>query len=182
MRPDPRPVPGLAEALPELQSRLEKDASPRNLVLVAEAFWLAGHPELALEALDPAIARNEGGVAIRLLAGWCYEDLGLPRDAEAAFEAVRKTDPANPYAAGDPHAVTERAAEPERALSPEELSEVPPGPLYSATLAEIFEKQGFEGKALEIYREIVRLHPERDDLHQRIDELTQTDEGREESA
>jgi hypothetical protein len=62
----------------------------------------------------------------------------------------------------------ESEAEPERALTAEELAKVPPSPLYSATLAEIFERQGFEEKALEIYEQVARTHPERSDLTARI--------------
>jgi tetratricopeptide (TPR) repeat protein len=73
--------------------------------------------------------------------------------------------------APDPWIVRESEAEPERALTEEELREVPPGPLYSATLAEIFEKQGFEEKAVEIYREILKVEPSRHDLAARIRDL-----------
>lgn len=65
----------------------------------------------------------------------------------------------------------EREAEPEAALTEEELRDIPPSPLYSATLAEIFEKQGFEGKAIEIYEEVVRRDPARQDLQDRITDL-----------
>lgn len=62
----------------------------------------------------------------------------------------------------------EREAEPEAALTPEELRAIPPSPLYSATLGEIFERQGFEEKAIEIYREVLRQHPDRSDLAEKI--------------
>jgi len=65
----------------------------------------------------------------------------------------------------------ETEAEPETALTEAELMNVPPSPLYSATLAEIFEKQGFEGKAIEIYEEVIRRDPERRDLRDRITDL-----------
>lgn len=65
----------------------------------------------------------------------------------------------------------EREAEPESALTEAQLRDIPPSPLYSATLAEIFEKQGFEGKAIEIYEEVVRRDPARRDLQDRITDL-----------
>lgn len=65
----------------------------------------------------------------------------------------------------------EREAEPESALTEAQLRDIPPSPLYSATLAEIFEKQGFEGKAIEIYEEVVRRDPARRDLQERITDL-----------
>ncbi len=176
MRPESRSIPGLVEALPDLRSTLERDGSPRNRVRVAEALWMAGHPEAALSVLLPLVGKGGGGVAPHVLMGWCYEDLGRPVEAGQAFSAVRSLDPANPFAARDPHEATERQAEPEAALSHQELAEVPPSPLYSATLGEIFEGQGFEDKALEIYREIVRLHPDREDLRLRIDRLTRRED------
>ncbi|MBZ0172842.1 MAG: hypothetical protein K8E66_10710, partial [Phycisphaerales bacterium] len=65
----------------------------------------------------------------------------------------------------------ETEAEPETALTEAELLDIPPSPLYSATLAEIFEKQGFEGKAIQIYEEVVRRDPDRRDLRDRITDL-----------
>jgi hypothetical protein len=79
--------------------------------------------------------------------------------------------------AGTPDEEPERQAEPERALTEEELRDVPPEPLYSATLAEIFAKQGFEEKAIEIYRELQRAHPERVDVRQRIRALERQRDG-----
>ena len=40
MRPEPRNVPGLTEVLGSLASELEADPSPRNVMRVAEAFWM----------------------------------------------------------------------------------------------------------------------------------------------
>ncbi|MEZ5065165.1 MAG: tetratricopeptide repeat protein [bacterium] len=112
--------------------------------------------------------------------------LDLPEDEAPVRETERVLelpveDSALPVAA-DPRAIPEiptvrrprdpeAEAEPERALTEEELRDVPPSPLYSATLAEIFERQGFEEKAIEIYLEVVRSHPERSDLRDRISEL-----------
>ena len=178
MRPDPRTVPGLAEALPGLLSSLERDESPRNVTCVAEALWMSGDPEAAIRLLGPLTAGGRGGVAAHLLLSWCHEDARRARAAAEALAAAHRLDPENPYAGGDVLEDEESRAEPERALSPQELGRIPPGQLFSATLAEIFERQGFEEKALEIYREVVRVHPDRDDVRQRIDDLARRrDEG-----
>lgn len=92
---------------------------------------------------------------------------------DAAASETRPADVAPaiiPPAGFDPFAA-ERLAEPEAALTPEELRAIPPSELLSATLGEIFERQGFEEKAIEIYREVVRRHPEREDLLARIEAL-----------
>jgi hypothetical protein len=97
------------------------------------------------------------------------EDAAGTAEAIRGFEVEEAGEPAEPPAT--PTADPEQEAEPERALTPEELADIPPSPLYSATLAEIFERQGFEEKAIEIYEEVVRTHPERVDLRERIAEI-----------
>jgi tetratricopeptide (TPR) repeat protein len=172
MRPRLPPVPGLIEELPKLVESLEQDLSSRNVVRVAEALWRLGRPERAIELLEPLTSRDRGSIAPRVLLGWCYEDAGRGTDAGEAFALVHDLDPANPYARPrrpqgiarelepPPDRAGEREAEPEEALTEEELREIPPGPLYSMTLGRIFEKQGFEEKAKEIYAEIQRRDPE----------------------
>ena len=193
-------VPRPAERLPELEESLQRDASPRNVMLVAEAFRQSGHSARAAELLHPVVTREPTRISPRVLLAWCQEDLGRVEDAHAMLESVRALDPGNPFArepepsrpvrptfvvrAPDPAEAAARTlpppapaadpemeAEPERPLTPGELSRVPPGPLYSATLAEIFEKQGFEDKAIEIYEEVVRRHPDRRGLRDRIVDL-----------
>jgi tetratricopeptide (TPR) repeat protein len=170
MRPRLPPVPGLIEELPKLVESLERDLSSRNVVRVAEALWRLGRPERAIELLEPLAARDRASIAPRVLLGWCYEDAGRGADAAEAFALVHDLDPANPYARPrrpqapapqerPPDRAGERQAEPEEALTAEELKEIPPEPLYSMTLGRIFEKQGFEEKAQEIYAEIRRRDP-----------------------
>jgi tetratricopeptide (TPR) repeat protein len=246
MRPEPRNVPGLAEALPALESSLHEDASPRNRMRVAEGLWLAGRVAEAVALLEPWVHTEPDAIAPRVLLAWAYEDLGRTGDAVRLWSAVRVLDPANPFAlpgeaagevaplevepnpegaadaADTAHAVAEGAAdaadaaraateapdapisvaepvptvkapsiaapdappvarpagdtpesqaEPARPLTREELAEIPPDPLYSATLAEIFAKQGFEEKAIQILQEVLRQHPDRSDLATRMAEL-----------
>ena len=189
MRPEPRPVPGLLDVLPVLESQTWADPSPRNVMGLADAYRLVGRPERAIEVLGPLLAEDATAISPRVLLSWCLEEAGRASEATVALQEVRELDPANPFTAPPepssapppeapaPAAVPpartegEAQAEPERALTPEELARVPPGPLYSATLAEIFERQGFEEKAIEIYEQVVRLHPERSDLQERIARL-----------
>ncbi len=289
MRPVSRVIPGLGERLADLRGTLAVDASPRNVMRVAEAHWLAGRSDLATSLLEPLVGITPGAIAPRVLLGWCYAEAGRIDESRRALAAARSLDPANPFlemeeekpsipartqdwdeaprapvepvesapthiehspeppsltsaaseamtadfvpanfagagpspldlvlepastppalssppafadapsntppgfsdvppslppsltppplptspALEDPLAA-ERLAEPEAALTPEELRSIPPMELLSATLGEIFEKQGFDEKAIEIYREVVRRHPERQDLLARIGAL-----------
>lgn len=241
MQPVPRTIPGLADRLPELRDSLLVDSSPRSVMRVAEACWLAGDSDGAIQLLKPLVDDFPGTIAPRLLLGWCLEERGRKVEARAIFDEAHALDPANPFLrrsepsrswneetvelarppgltrSPDPEPVVapasltldeetvelspppfeapprfeivsppapvaappepkverdpEREAEPESALTPDELRSIPPSPLYSATLGEIFEKQGFDEKAIEIYREVVRQNPDREDLLARIEAL-----------
>jgi tetratricopeptide (TPR) repeat protein len=168
MRPHLPPVPGLNEELPELVSSLDQDLSSRNVMRVAEALWRAGRPEGAIELLEPLAERDRSAIAPYVLLGWCYEDAGKADEARDAFRVVHDLDPANPFARRDPVAEEpapslppggEKEAEPEDALTEAEMREIPPSPLYSRTLGRIFENQGFEEKAREIYARVEELDP-----------------------
>jgi len=187
-------VPGLHEAIPQLESEAWTDPSPRNVMGLADAYRLSGRPEQAIDVLGPLLAEDASAISPRVLLAWCLRQSGREDEAAATLQTVRELDPANPYARVDRPAVrseppppsgaaegspspvrmttpvpgSESEAEPERALTPEEMARIPPSPLYSATLAEIFERQGFEEKAVEIYEHLVRMHPERTDLAERI--------------
>jgi tetratricopeptide (TPR) repeat protein len=185
VKPERRSIPGLAEQLGELRSSLAGDPSPRNVMRVAEAYWLAGLASDAAQLLEPLVRDSPNAIAPRLLLGWCYQDCGLADLSRESFEAARTLDPANPFLKEpslprepspprvevEPIANLEAIAEPEAALTPEELRSLPPFPLYSGTLGQIFESQGFEEKAIEIYREVLRMNPERGDLLARIEAL-----------
>ena len=183
MRPEPRSIPGLNERLSELEGSLAQDPAPRNVMRVAEAYWISGRAREAAHLLEPLVHDSPHAIAPRLLLGWCYEDCGLAEMSRKSIDIVRSLDPANRYLrlpsvkseevlAGEPaRAGSEKEAEPEPALTIEELRSVPPSPLYSGTLGQIFESQGFEEKAIEIYREVVRLNPSREDLLARIEAL-----------
>lgn len=184
MRPEPRPRADLLDSLAKLESDAWADPSPRNVMGFADALRLAGRPERAIEVLFPLLAEDAAAISPRVLLAWCLRDVGRDVEADAALDTVRALDPANPFGRPGPDrpaagrragavamAGTEAEAEPERSLTPEELSRIPPSPLYSATLAEIFERQGFEEKAIQIYEQVVRAHPERTDLQRRIELL-----------
>jgi hypothetical protein len=59
------------------------------------------------------------------------------------------------------------APEPGLAPAPESAS----GELTSATLAELYFKQGFPEKAIEVYRQLVQREPDNDRLRRRLAEL-----------
>lgn len=197
MRPEPRSIPGLTEKLSTLEESLSHDRAPRNVMRVAEAYWISGRARDAARLLEPLVHESPNAIAPRLLLGWCYEDCGLAEMSRKSIDIVRSLDPANRYLRAPhlkaeslktddpsrdaPRIDSEKDAEPEAALTVEELRSVPPSPLYSGTLGQIFESQGFEEKAIEIYREVVRLNPSREDLLARIEAL-QSRVGEEHSA
>lgn len=148
--------PRAGEETPAAQATAALDASPPEVASgeparLTELAEPAEPPEPA-EAAPPAEPAPSAGAAQPAVPT-------PPAEAEPSFPSIR----------GD----TEWEAEPEHPLTEQELRDVPPSPLYSATLAEIFERQGFEEKAIEIYEEVVRLHPERTDLRARIADLRQ---------
>ncbi len=66
------------------------------------------------------------------------------------------------------------APEPEPAPSPAPAPEGASSELMSATLAELYFKQGFAEKAVEVYRQLVEREPENDRLSRRLAELQDT--------
>ena len=97
MRPERRAVPGLADELPALEASLGEDASPRNVMRVAEGLWLCGRPGDATEILRPLARGDRTLIAPRVLLAWCLEDQGLEAEAEVCRREVAELDPANPY-------------------------------------------------------------------------------------
>jgi tetratricopeptide (TPR) repeat protein len=176
MRPERRSVPGLAEELVNLEASLGPDAGPRDVMLLAEGLWLDGQSARAIERLRPLTETRPDLIAPLVLMAWCHDEEGSVTEADRLRRRVAQLDPANPHAvvrvprteAAVVEADPEAEAEPERALTEQELRAIPPGPLYSATLAEIFARQGFEQKAIEIYRVLEQAQPERADFRNRL--------------
>ncbi|MDP6530180.1 MAG: tetratricopeptide repeat protein [Gemmatimonadota bacterium] len=187
LRPVPPILPGLNRALPDLESSLAEDSSARNVVKVAEANWMSGRLERAMELLEELVSGNADTISGRVLLGWCYDEAGRGEDRRRIHEEALALDPDNARlvsepgsgrarcVAPSPSGRTEAEAEPEAALTEKELEDALPTPLYSGTLAGILERQGFDGKALEIYEAVVREYPDREDLRMRIQELRSRD-------
>jgi tetratricopeptide (TPR) repeat protein len=140
------------ELLAPLTERDRSAIAPH--VLLGWCYEDTGQPDKAFEAfrlvyeLDPANPYARAHVEADVAA---EATIPPPRDPETATEeAVTLEEPMSTAAE------LELEAEPEEPLSDEELREVPPGPLYSKTLGDIFEKQGFDQKAQESYAEIKR--------------------------
>jgi tetratricopeptide (TPR) repeat protein len=158
--PPPAELPGEPESVePDERPVFEVPEESDLSAALAEMSALAETP--APEAPPEAGGEPEPEAAVEAPGA------GVPHPEVAAGEEA----PPRSLAPADTSRDPESEAEPERALTAEELADIPPSPLYSATLAEIFERQGFEEKAMEIYAEVVRTHPERVDLRERIAEL-----------
>lgn len=177
--PSPRNVMGLADAY-RLAGRPDRAAEVLAPLLAEDAAAIAPRVLLAwcLDAAGRADDAARARDSVRELDPANPFGRAPAPDAPVAHApaAVAVPEPDRAPAGPAPAAPVSRPsgeneAEPERALTPEELARVPPSPLYSATLAEIFERQGFEEKALQIYEQVVRAHPERADLSARIASL-----------
>ncbi|HMB71412.1 MAG TPA: tetratricopeptide repeat protein [bacterium] len=152
--------------LEEARARLDEVAALDPANPYAQSPPSVELPEVELREVElPAAPEAETPAPAAAVAVTDDEDreTQAPAEPDEELEPVRHEEP-EPELAPD----EELEAEPERALDLAQLREVPPGPLYSVTLAEIFAKQGFQEKAIEIYRRLESQDPGRSDLAGRI--------------
>lgn len=105
-----------------------------------------------------------------------FESILEPADeADVAAESVPEEPIAEDLLRQEP---AERAPAEDSAV-PESLAEAPEGPpgLNTVTLAELYEKQGYPEKAVEIYQRMLLQGPENQAIHRRIRDLMTRMEG-----
>ena len=142
----------------------------------ARARLVAGRPELALEALDSALANApvaERGLATLALRAEILTALERPEEAKVVYEEVRRREPASPTAlAGIARSLLDQGQHAEaRDLLRSSMSAVPSDPKLYLLLAEAESGVGAVPEAIQAVEQGVALLPTSAELWTRLGEL-----------
>ncbi|MCI4319202.1 MAG: tetratricopeptide repeat protein [Thermoplasmata archaeon] len=142
----------------------------------ARARLVAGRPDLALEALDSALANApmaERGLATLALRAEILTALERPEEAKAVYEEVRRREPSSPTAlAGIARSLLDQGHHAEaRELLRGSMSSVPADPKLFLLLAEAESGVGAVPEAIQAVQQGVALLPSSGELWSRLGEL-----------
>jgi len=148
-------TPSDGELLPALE-RLRESRPELHLEYPIAERWLArGEREAARAICEEGLRTKPDYYQLHLTLGKIAEADGRTDDAVAAYRAVVAACPANLYAARRllELAPTELTAASERQSAPGE------DPFVNPTMAQLYASQGHAGKAIAIYRTLLRRNP-----------------------
>ncbi len=138
--------------------------------------WLArGDVEAARRVCEEGLAAKPGYYQLHLTLGKIAEREGERQAAADHYRAVLAACPGNLYAARRLLELEPEAAAAEGGSEPASVSRSrpPEDPFTNPTMAELYAAQGHTGKAIAIYRTLVRRHPGDARLAARLAELEQ---------
>ncbi len=143
------------ELLPALE-RLHDRRPELHLEYPIAERWLARGERAAARAIcEQGLRVKPGYYQLHLTLGKIAEAEGRTEEAIAAYRAVVAACPANLYA-------TRRLLDlsPSEPAAPRSLRPEPGGdPFVNPTMAQLYASQGHVGKAISIYRALLRRHP-----------------------
>jgi tetratricopeptide (TPR) repeat protein len=171
------------ETLDRLRDSWARSPGSLAFVPLAEALRRRGDLDEAIQVSRAGLDHRPNHSSGHLVLGRCLFDKGDLSEAIREFEEVVSLDSKNALAlrllglalkgkgwgrAVEPEAgpAAARSAESRATrVGGEELGDIE---FFTRTMAEIFERQGFLRKALEVYQRLAATHPERTDLQERI--------------
>lgn len=176
------------DSLDRLRQAWERDPGSLAFVPLGESLRRRGDLEEAIRIARAGLEHKPNHSSGHLVLGRCFFDKGEFSEAIREFEEVISLDSKNALAlrllglalkakgwanSEEASPPTRRQREPELARSVETgLRTAVEDPLdiefFTKTMAEIFERQGFLRKALEVYQRLLDAHPERTDLRERV--------------
>jgi hypothetical protein len=173
LAPDPEPEPEL-EVMSLDALAPDPDSEPEVMSLDALAPDPEPEPELQVMSVDALAPDPEPEPEVMSL-----DDLAPDPDPELQVMSLDALAPdPEPEPALQVMSVDDLAPDPEPdAVSLDELAPAAPAakepaaPVQTRTLAELYVKQGFVDKALDVLRQLHAKHPGADDIARRIDEL-----------
>ncbi len=148
-------VPREGELLPALERLRDRRPDLHLEYPIAERWLARGEREAARSICEEGLRTKPGYYQLYLTLGKIAEAEACPDDAIAAYRAVVAACPANLYAARrlmelapiEPIAVTSRRNAPGD------------DPFVNPTMAQLYASQGHTGKAIAIYRTLLRRNP-----------------------
>ena len=179
------------EALDRLRQAWDREPGSLAFVPLGENLRRRGDLDEAIRITRTGLGHKPNHSSGHLVLGRCFFDKGEFSEAIREFEEVISLDSKNTLALrllglalkakgwtddGGPPVATrlDREPEPETAFGPGTRASVE-DPLdiefFTKTMGEIFERQGFLRKALEVYQRLLAAHPERTDIRERIEAI-----------
>ncbi len=159
-----RSVPDGGPALPMLDT--SEESAPRADAPQDESHDRTGQ---TVEFTVPSVARRATGEPQR---GSTLPEMEF--DRAAAEETRNEMPPELPPSVIAAEAELMAADEPDEAASAKEVApppSAPPAPFVTATMAELFVRQGFREQALDVYRQLLASNPSDEGIRARIAEL-----------
>ena len=148
-------APSDGELLPALERLLDRRPDLHLEYPIAERWLARGDGEAARAICEEGLRTKPGYYQLHLTLGKIAEAEGRTDDAVVAYRAVVSACPANLYAARRllELAPTEFAVPSERRPMPGD------DPFINPTMAQLYASQGHTGKAIAIYRTLLRRNP-----------------------
>jgi tetratricopeptide (TPR) repeat protein len=178
------------ESLDRLRQAWDRDPGSLAFVPLGESLRLRGDLEEAIRITRSGLAHKPNHSSGHLVLGRCLFDKGEFSDAIREFEEVISLDSKNALAlrllglalkrkGWSDDGETAVATRTERERKPEMFEVESRASLehpldiefFTKTMGEIFERQGFLRKALEVYQRLLSAHPERADIRERIEAI-----------
>ena len=162
-------MPSEEELLPALERLRERRPELHLEYPIAERWLARGEREAARAICEQGLRAKPRYYQLHLTLGKIAEAEGRTEEAVAAYRAVVAACPANLYATrrlldlapSDP--ATSRAPRPQAGGDP----------FVNPTMAQLYASQGHVGKAITIYRALLRRHPGDPELTARLTALEQ---------
>ncbi len=172
----PRLKTGPTEAGDRLAKTLEADPAALSFVALAQVRLDEGNAAEALEVCRRGLEHHPNHSTGHLLCGMALEAAGREDEALGEYREVIHLDPGNRIAAqrlGESYRRTtgKPVESPAIALPDDVEEEIDFGEeiaFFTHSMAEVYESQGFFEKALAIYRRVLTLQPNREDVRERI--------------
>ncbi len=181
------------ESLDRLRQAWDRDPGSLAFVPLGESLRRRGDLDEAIRITRSGLGHKPNHSSGHLVLGRCFFDKGEFSEAIREFEEVISLDSKNTLALrllglalkakgwneeGDAPVATrverERDREPDTAFevgTRASLEDPLDIEFFTKTMGEIFERQGFLRKALEVYQRLLAAHPDRSDIRERIEAI-----------
>lgn len=157
-------------------------------LVAARVARARGDTPMTLVHLNRALDLDPENVVALLERAECRASEGDRSEARLDLQAVLRIEPGNPDAVGRLEALRadeEGSSPPDDVALPAEgprIPEVADRPIFTRTMGDIYARQGFYERAVDVFEHLLEESPEDDEIAARLAELKKTIEGADEEA